>query len=140
MVPAADRVGHARGRGESHPPQGRQGFRIVLDPCEDEGAIGGGQGLLALEQFAVGAVDADQQGLDPAVEGGEVALTRQRRHRRPGRGLDRQGVGLFVVEHLHPVLQPAQFDIGGGQGGAGFGADMAALEDLSPDNRSEAKY
>ena len=132
VVPASDRVGHRGGLGKAHPLQRLQRAGIILDPGEDQAAIGRRQLLAALEQLAIAPVDPDQHRLDPGVEDRQIALPTQhgigqRRHIRPALGIDRQNMALLVGQHLHPMLQRPQLMIGRRQFVARLGRHMAAL-------------
>ena len=122
-MPAANGLGRLFRAPEAEAAQRRQGLGIVDDAGEHQAARLGAERRRVLEQARVVPLDPAQmighrrrERLEPGVaaEGGEA---RQRV------GLERQALGLLVVDHLQAMLDAAQERIGVGQIVDRLGAD-----------------
>ena len=122
-MPAADRLGGGLRPLEAEPAQGRQRLGVVDDAGEDEAARLDVELRRVLEQPRVVALDPLQMAGQLAGKAIEPRVAAELGEARQRRGLERQALRLFVGDHLQPVFEPAQEDVGGGEIGDRLGGN-----------------
>ena len=95
--------------------QGRQCFGIVGDAGEDEIAGGAAEGRGVLEQSRVVPLDARQMEGEVFREELEPRVAAELGETRELRPLERQPLRLLIGDHLQPVLDAAQEEVGAAQ-------------------------
>ena len=85
-----------------------------------------GAGGIALEQLAVMPLHHIEMAQQVAREGGAALIAEEIRETLHCLGVFGQGMGLLVRDHLQPVLDPSQKDVGRGELVAGLKSDPVA--------------
>ena len=100
---------------ETESPQGGERFWVVGDAGEHEIAGAAAKRWGVLEQARVVRLDpGEMEGQIPG-EGLETPVSAKARETRQFHTLEGQALRLFIGDHLQPVLNLAQEEIGGGQ-------------------------
>ena len=114
-MPAADRLGRRLRMLEAEAAERCERLGIVGDAGEDEAAGGGAERRRVLEQPRVMRLDLGQVEGQVAGEGLEPRVAAEPGEARKLGALERQALRLLVGDHLQPVLDRAEEEIGRGQ-------------------------
>ncbi len=126
VVPGAHEVEDLLALAEAERLEGRQGARLGLAAGEHQVA-GGRERRRLLEQLGVVGLHRAERSEQRGAEGGRPVVAQESGDARESRLVVGQAMGLLIVDHLQPVLEPAQEAVGGAQFLRRSGVDVPGL-------------